>query len=208
MFPEMCELCGAARDTLCHRLWACPCIDKEPREYVDADVLAGVKEFASTKSRLSTLIRGGMPYPGDDHPPPLTEGAWQVDWNQDPPPPQPLAIQGKVFIDGSASRHPIRELSRACWSAAMFSDAPCVAPFGPRSRKRPRLGNSRGFGVQLCVLSGRQSSSQSVPMSSSSTKPHVIASSRSKGCALAFLCSFLLAPKGNVSLPSPRRKLI
>jgi len=157
-FPEFCELCGAARDTLFHRLWVCPCLDRQRREAVGDEVVDGIVDFVSKgKQRLVLATRGGMAHPGDEHPPPLEEGSWDVVWSRDPPSENLFQMQGTIFIDGSCSRHVVKELNRASWCAALFSEenellctmkCPVWAPL-PQT---PQAGEFSGYwGATMCL---------------------------------------------------------
>ena len=123
-FPEECELCGQASDTMFHRLWMCPCLDSQRREAVGDEVVDEVVEFVSHgKHRLALATRGCLAHPGDEHPLPLEDGSWDAKWALDPPPARTFGLQGNIFIDGSSSRHAIKELSRAAWCATLWSDS-------------------------------------------------------------------------------------
>ena len=94
-----------------HRLWVCRCLDRQRREAVGDEVVDGIVNVVSKgKHRLVFVFRGGMACPGDEHPPPLEEGSWDVVWRQDPPPDNNSQLQGKLYIDGSCSRHVVKEL--------------------------------------------------------------------------------------------------
>ena len=125
-------------------------------EVVDQELLDELDSFVENRNLLFAVTRGGLPHPGDTYPAPLSEGSWEAEWFVDAPP-DPYQIQGQVFVDGSCSKHVIKDLCRAAWACSVFSNGerqcemrcPVHAPL-PQS---PQCAEFSGFtGAAMCLV--------------------------------------------------------
>ena len=121
----LCPLCGQADDTVWHRLWECTapqCVSARS-EAVPWWLVIKAKQAGPSNMLYA---KGIFPHPGDFVPRPLsatgsdrgirahTAAGTAVSTAS-------LRLRGHVFIDGSCTRTPIRELNRAAFSVVMVN---------------------------------------------------------------------------------------
>ncbi len=108
--PDVCPLCGAAGDTVFHRVWRCPCT-KEARSATAPEWLR--KEAARADPNNVFWTTGVCPHPADTWPLPSDNMDAIIDAGDLVEGETDIVFDSKVFIDGSCTVLPIAELRRA-----------------------------------------------------------------------------------------------
>ncbi len=106
----ICKLCGAAADTLHHRLWYCPATEQD-REAMGDKQLVRKARAAGAGDKFYTT--GVFPHPADTWPAPAAEPLVDVTRHDGGETDGPLYFSGHFYGDGSCSTHIIPELRRA-----------------------------------------------------------------------------------------------
>eukprot|EP00959_Pyramimonas_sp_CCMP1952_P159790 3342033-Pyramimonas_sp.AAC.1 len=140
LVSSVCPFCGC-EDTIFHRLWECQHgpVAEARASLVDQDMIdAAVAAKASDEhDDLLVFTSGAFRHPADVYPRALTEvddGPFLV-WHDDTLEPpdggeRGTSMWGSLFVDGSCSRHVVRELSRAASSVCMVGpDGQLLAEF-------------------------------------------------------------------------------
>ena len=111
---RLCALCGAAEDTIHHRVWCCPATEDLRKEHADLTTAA---RAAGPRSALFNL-GGLLPSRADDKPQANDQQVSPCDHTS----PTFQRGRGTVYVDGSATTPGIPELRRASWAAVQIDD--------------------------------------------------------------------------------------
>ena len=123
LVDKNCKLCGAAEDTLHHRLWCCPVVEEERVRLVPAACLERGKLAPPTAALYS---RGLMQRPADWWPAPAETGQVRTVTVQPDGSMKFLKIDtltahvgtGRFFADGFCAPSLFKGLARAAWAVA------------------------------------------------------------------------------------------
>ncbi len=129
--PNICSKCGHGPDTAFHRVWKCQAADVvEARNSVAPQWLQREAATAQGASTSVFWVSGFIPHPGDVWPRPDEGNDAQWEWTGASEPaatdrseggkPQ---LHGKMYIDGSCTKHVYAELQRAASSIVQWSEA-------------------------------------------------------------------------------------
>jgi len=122
VLPDLlCPLCNEATDTLEHRIFDC-----KKAAHVRSKFWDTIKKVDARKD-LGPLFktRGIWAHPADACPLPPASGGMDFEWNAAVPEQDRVVdnLGGNlVFVDGSASRHPVVDMRRASWAVAYYDD--------------------------------------------------------------------------------------
>ena len=138
LVSPMCHLCGAAVDTVRHRLLGCQAVQAvEARSKFSR---AFLKDLADLDEDTPPLLRGWAPDPTHDWPNPDKKEVarcqrWCADQERwvDLGEAEQFELDGELYVDGSCFPHAVKRLWRAGWAVVQVaaSGQPLLRLFGP-----------------------------------------------------------------------------
>ncbi len=113
---KLCRLCGKAPDTLHHRMWWCEATEEDRKAHATEEL---VREARAAGPTARFFTSGVIPHPGDVWPK-VTDDV--IMHTVRPGGGEGDKVSGHVFIDGSCTTNPIKELRRASMGIVMTDD--------------------------------------------------------------------------------------
>ena len=106
---KMCQLCGRAEDTEHHRIWWCPETEHERNKWASAALMREARA-AGLADRF--YVTGVFPHPAEEWTPPDERNnmAWEELEGYEG------VLEGDLYVDGSCTTGPFKELRRAAFS--------------------------------------------------------------------------------------------
>ena len=139
-----CPLCNAAEDTIHHRVWWCPKSEAERNAHASKLLVRAARDAGPTSAYYNRAIGK---HPAHRHPEPcqMRDTEWVFEACSDVLP--PLAVQGDVYVDGSCSRHVVREMNRAGWAVVCVDEQGEILAraYGPVCAPLPQTSQAAEF---------------------------------------------------------------
>ncbi len=146
-----CQLCGAAQDTIFHRLWWCSATEQERKAIVGG---ALIREARSADPHDPFYTTGVMAHPADWWPRPPDLPQVVVERFDGGPLDGVIDLEGDMYIDGSCSRHAIPELQRASWAFVVRAEdgGDCAIVSSPLWRGLPQTPQAAEFAAYASAV--------------------------------------------------------